>query len=554
MPPLFSKLSEPATLCVGAVGALLVAHCVYHREHLLNAVRIARRNVLFWRSMRRRFENRRLDRLNTVGEGRRSNWMWKKSVYSADAVDSGEDDDSEDDGEGRATSADGLMTAQKKLVLVMVGLPARGKSFVVHKATRYITWLGFPTKIFNVGNYRRQVGLAGEDAAFFSANNMDAKRLREEMAMRVLDDLIAWLEADGHVAVFDATNTTKLRRAEILKRVKSHPHIRVMFVESICDNEELLAANYRRKLQNDDYAGRDPEQALADFMQRVREYEQVYQTVEDGEDDGDACYVKVYNAGEKIQARFCQGFLQSHIVSLLQNIHLFPRRIWLVRPGPSTTSRRGILGLDTDLSEEGHVVALAIANFMRQQTFVRPFEIWTSAMKASRQTASYIGPRHVKRFVATTLLNELGGGDFEGLTYTEMRQCYPKHFHAREQDKLRYRYPGVGGESYVDVISRLRSLIIEFERKKRDVLVICNESVLRCLLGYFVGIPAEKVPHLDSYENTVIELSPHRDGCDMKLIPLDLDAVRCAEESPCGLPTDAHRPPVVQRVARSMSS
>jgi broad specificity phosphatase PhoE len=36
------------------------------------------------------------------------------------------------------------------------------------------------------------------------------------------------------------------------------------------------------------------------------------------------------------------------------------------------------------------------------------------------------------------------------------------------------RYPGVGGESYVDLISRLRSIIIEFERKKRDVLVICN--------------------------------------------------------------------------------
>ena len=31
-----------------------------------------------------------------------------------------------------------------------------------------------------------------------------------------------------------------------MQRVRSHPNIRVMFVESICDNEELLEANYRR--------------------------------------------------------------------------------------------------------------------------------------------------------------------------------------------------------------------------------------------------------------------------------------------------------------------
>lgn len=211
-------------------------------------------------------------------------------------------------------------------------------------------------------------------------------------------------------------------------------------------------------------------------------------------------------------------------MSLLENIHLFPRRVWLVRPGSSVTSCRGILGLDADLSADGHRVAKAISKFLDKQCdLARPMEVWTSAMKRSRQTAKYLPTRHLKRYVSTTLLNELGGGDFEGLTYDEIKRNYPKHYHAREKDKLRYRYPGVGGESYVDLISRLRSLIIEFERKKRDVLVICNESVLRCLMGYFSGTKAEKVPYLDACENTVIELSPHRDGCDIKYIPLEFD-------------------------------
>lgn len=37
-----------------------------------------------------------------------------------------------------------------------------------------------------------------------------------------------------------------LIRENILNKVRTHRNIRVMFVESICDNSELLEANYRR--------------------------------------------------------------------------------------------------------------------------------------------------------------------------------------------------------------------------------------------------------------------------------------------------------------------
>ncbi|ETP41609.1 hypothetical protein F442_11319 [Phytophthora nicotianae P10297] len=520
------KLNLPSLPSPGGAGwsvalALALAlQVVIYRETLRDAMRDGGKRLLVYKTMHRRFANQRLKRLNSLGDDRKSQWMWKKSPQG-DTV-SIDSDSSEESADGTG-STDGLISSQKKLVLVMVGLPARGKSFVVHKTLRYIEWLGFPTRMFNVGNLRRKLGKAGENANFFSADNSDATRLREEMAMDALDDLLEWLDTQGHVAVFDATNTTKLRRQHILEKVSSHRNVRVMFVESICDNEALLEANYRRKLLNADYKDKDPEVALADFRQRVHEYQKVYETVEDTEDGDNACYVKVYNAGEKIQARYCQGFLQSHIVSLLQNIHLCPHRIWLVRPGPSITSCQGILGLDTELAPEGHRVARAIARFVDNLQLERPMEVWTSPMKRSRETANYLPTRNLKRYVTTTLLNELGGGDFEGLTYDEIERFYPKHYAARLQDKLRYRYPGVGGESYVDVISRLRSLIVEFERKKRDVLVICSESILRCLMGYFAGCEAAKVPHLQSYEDTVIELSPHRDGCDIKLIPLEFE-------------------------------
>lgn len=42
-----------------------------------------------------------------------------------------------------------------KLVIIMVGLPARGKSYITKKIQRYLSWQQHNTKIFNVGNRRR---------------------------------------------------------------------------------------------------------------------------------------------------------------------------------------------------------------------------------------------------------------------------------------------------------------------------------------------------------------------------------------------------------------
>jgi signal recognition particle GTPase len=38
----------------------------------------------------------------------------------------------------------------------MVGLPARGKTYISKKLCRYLNWIGLKTKVFNVGEYRRE--------------------------------------------------------------------------------------------------------------------------------------------------------------------------------------------------------------------------------------------------------------------------------------------------------------------------------------------------------------------------------------------------------------
>ena len=47
-------------------------------------------------------------------------------------------------------------TKSDKLVIVMVGLPARGKSYITRRVSQYINFFyGTPIKVFNVGDVRR---------------------------------------------------------------------------------------------------------------------------------------------------------------------------------------------------------------------------------------------------------------------------------------------------------------------------------------------------------------------------------------------------------------
>lgn len=98
------------------------------------------------------------------------------------------------------------------------------------------------------------------------------------------------------------------------------------------------------------------------------------------------------------------------------------------------------------------------------------------------------------------------------MTYEEIQATHPEEFALRDQDKYRYRYPK--GEvspvhntnelvwkyiekyiekyaifcvlqSYEDLVHRLEPVIMELERQE-NVLVICHQAVMRCLLAYFL--------------------------------------------------------------------
>jgi 6-phosphofructo-2-kinase / fructose-2,6-biphosphatase 2 len=124
-----------------------------------------------------------------------------------------------------------------------------------------LTWLSIPTKTFNVGQYRRKGGNAHAPASFFDPSNPEGARMRETAAQEAFHDILQWYsEENGVVAILDATNSTRKRREWIVGICKERG-IRLMFVESICDCEELVLSNILDvKVSSPDYIGQDPEQ------------------------------------------------------------------------------------------------------------------------------------------------------------------------------------------------------------------------------------------------------------------------------------------------------
>ena len=95
------------------------------------------------------------------------------------------------------------------------------------------------------------------------------------------------------------------------------------------------------------------------------------------------------------------------------------------------------------------------------------------------------------------MLNEIYAGKYEGYTYEQIKEMDRDTFDERKRDKLHYRYPGPGGEGYLDVINRLRPVIVELERMTDHCLLIGHRSVARILLAYFKGLGRDEVTDLD---------------------------------------------------------
>ncbi|KAK4058938.1 Fructose-2,6-bisphosphatase [Microbotryomycetes sp. JL221] len=425
--------------------------------------------------------------------------------------------------------------SEAKIVVAMVGLPARGKSYLSNKLMRYMLWLEYQVKVFNVGQLRRakykkkaeQTGYKEDQSAnFFDAKNKEAAKEREAMAAECLEQLIAWLRAGGNIGIHDATNTTRARRQALVDRIKREPGIKLMFIESVCTDPAVIASNIAVKVSSGDpdYDGQETSQAEKDFRERIKHYETSYEPLDEILDK-EVTYCKMVNVGKQVTLNRIDGYLQSRVAFFLMNLHLTPRSIYFTRHGESQYNVDGQIGGDAPLSSRGEMYMRALPQLIQEKLGDTPLTVWTSTLRRTIQTASLLPYEKL----TWKSLDELDAGVCDGMTYEEIEVSYPEDYAARDDDKFNYRYRG--GESYRDVVIRLEPVILELERQQ-NILVVCHQAVLRCLYAYFHNLPQDELPYLKIPLHTVIKLTPKAYGCDEERFALPIEAVDTTRARP----------------------
>lgn len=414
------------------------------------------------------------------------------------------------------TNGAGVQVEDTRICVVMVGLPARGKSLIAQKIVRYLAWLSITARCFNVGSYRR-TNTPQPTASFFDTSNKEGERLRRAAAEAAVADMLKWFKTSNNlIAILDATNSTKSRRRWIKDRCDAEG-VETLFVESRCDDEDLIMSNIKEvKLTSPDYTGQDPEEAAQDFRQRIQMYERVYETLD--EDEQDMTYCKIIDVGSQVIINRLQDYLQSRVVYYLMNLHIKPRSIWISRHGESMFNLSGQIGGDADISPRGELYAKALPDLVKQSAGDLPLTVWTSTLKRTAQTSRFL-PYEKLSWKA---LDELDSGVCDGLTYAEIEQQYPQDFKARDEDKYNYRY--LGGESYRDVVIRLEPIIMELERSE-NILIVTHQAVLRCIYAYFMGSSQEKSPWMEVPLHTLIKLTPRAYKTEEERFYADVPAV-----------------------------
>ena len=342
-----------------------------------------------------------------------------------------------------------------RIVIVTVGLPARGKTHVSVAVARYLRWLGVKTQIFHLGDYRRaHVGSKGtvpEDYFHVNATS-NSVLLRNKILKKCREDILHFLNHEnGQIAIYDAVNPLSTGRRALAKEFEKHK-IQTLFIENQCTDERIIEENVRSvKISSPDYVGWSPEDAVKDYLKRINARIPHFETMEEPE----LHYVKMVNAGQRVIVNNCAfGYLSQRIVFYLLNLHIKSRQTYFCRAG--TTKDEDSYKADASLSPEGEDYAQKMAetllahreaertslieNGAPASTELKPLTVWTSTRRRTVETAAYLETQGF-RVRQRSQMSQLNPGVCEKMSEKKIREKYPDEVAKHEQDPYHHRYP-----------------------------------------------------------------------------------------------------------------
>lgn len=186
---------------------------------------------------------------------------------------------------------------------------------------------------------------------------------------------------------------------------------------------------------------------------------------------------------------------------------MIERKIYLVRhakPELKSDKKLYIGRTDMDLSVEGIEEAEILAEKFKS---VKLEKIYSSNLIRTQKTADIIGKYHGIETNTVKELAEINLGDWEGLSFDEVRTKYPDEYKKRGENIIQYCTPN--GESFSDlnkrVIKAFYGILLD---TKEDILIVGHAGVNRLILCNVLHMSMKtifKIPQEYVCVNTILQ-------------------------------------------------
>ena len=140
--------------------------------------------------------------------------------------------------------------------------------------------------------------------------------------------------------------------------------------------------------------------------------------------------------------------------------------------------------IDSSISEEGKEQIDKITNYLKDFDIDK---IYTTTSSRTKDTVKKLSELKSIEIIEKESLKEISFGDFEGLTFDEIKDKYPKEFQDMIEKGYEYKYPN--GESLIDSYNRV---CIELDNiisnnDNRTILICSHGGTIRNIITYLIS-------------------------------------------------------------------
>lgn len=140
--------------------------------------------------------------------------------------------------------------------------------------------------------------------------------------------------------------------------------------------------------------------------------------------------------------------------------------------------------IDSSISEEGKEQIDKLTNYLKDFDIDK---IYTTTSSRTKSTVKKLSELKSIEIIERESLKEISFGNFEGLTFDEIKNKYPEEFQDMIQKGYEYKYPN--GESLIDSYNRVYIELdnIISNNDNRTILICSHGGTIRNIITYLIS-------------------------------------------------------------------